>query len=137
MPEARYSEQFQRAIRKAKLDLATVRAACEEILADPLSVRGSHLLRYEWSGFRGADLDRRRRIIYRVCEECIRCHHQEQHPLDCCGWTTRDDGAAMVNFVDLVDYHESAGRRRGHAATQYGFAAPEPAQPEELGKPKG
>ena len=58
MPEARYSEQFQRAIRKAKLDLATVRAACEEILADPLNARGSHLLRYEWSGFRGADLDR-------------------------------------------------------------------------------
>lgn len=106
--EARFSRQFIRATKR--LDRHVLTQACRSIVTDPYNAAGSHLLRHEWVGFRGADFDGRQRIIYRVCEECRRLHNETRNPLACCADV--EGSRFIVTFVDFGDYHASAGRRR-------------------------
>jgi hypothetical protein len=115
MYEARYSVQFQRAIRREPRE--EMRNACEEILADPYNARGSHPLSHDWAGFRGAEFSRTGRIIFRICEECVQKHQESLSPLDCCA--RPELPRQIVNFVDFGNYHASAGRRRLRPARSY------------------
>lgn len=124
MPEVRFTREFLRNTKKEDID--AIREACREISADPYHARGSHRLSHDWSGFRAADFVRGKRIIYRVCEECIRLHQDEGGPFDCC----RDAEAPrdFLTFVDFGDYHDSAGRRRLQRAASYRVDAPSDAE---------
>src|SRR5438309_781482 len=113
--EVRFTIQFLRATRK--VDSESLRVALEEIAHDPYSARGSHTLSHDWAGFRAADFTRRERIIYRVCEECVRNHQETLHALDCCTQPERPKN--LITFVDFGDYHPSAGRRRLIRARSY------------------
>jgi hypothetical protein len=115
MFEARRTEQFKRATKK--VDQNALDAARDEILADPYNARGSHALSHDWAGFRAADFDAKNRIIYRICEECVKKHQEALHPLDCC--SNPDRSTNVVTFVDFGDYHAGAGRRRLRPASYY------------------
>lgn len=119
--EARFTAQFLRATRKEDAD--ELRRICEEITSEPYVARGSEPLSYEWAGFRAAVFDRKKRIIYRICEECIRKHQKGLAPLACCLDPNRPE--RVVTFVDFGDYHASAGRRRLKPAREYGVVNPE------------
>jgi mRNA-degrading endonuclease YafQ of YafQ-DinJ toxin-antitoxin module len=120
MYEARFTRQFLRATRKESQ--LVLRAALDEIAENPLTARGSHPLSYEWAGFRAADFAQGKRIMYRVCEECVQRRQQEIHPLDCCAIAGGIE--RTVTFVDFGDYHADAGRRRLRPALNY--TVPEP-----------
>jgi mRNA-degrading endonuclease YafQ of YafQ-DinJ toxin-antitoxin module len=115
MYEIRLTTAFIRATKKE--DLEALKQALEEIAANPYTARDSHLLRHEWAGFRAADFVRGKRIIYRICEECVSKHQEEMKPLPCC--TQTDAHKILVTFVDFGDYHTSAGRRRLRPASVY------------------
>jgi hypothetical protein len=115
MFEARYSVEFQRAVRREPRE--DMKNACEQILADPYHARGSHPLSHDWAGFRGAGFSRTGRIIFRICEECVQKHQEALTPLDCCA--RLESPKQMVNFVDFGNYHASAGRRRMRPARSY------------------
>jgi mRNA-degrading endonuclease YafQ of YafQ-DinJ toxin-antitoxin module len=104
--KACYTQQFRRSTKKA--DQKALKEACEEILADPYNARDSHRLRYDWAGFRAATFTGPDRIIFRVCEECVRLREQKVRPLGCCEQESPDN--AIVTFVDFGDYH--SGKRR-------------------------
>jgi mRNA-degrading endonuclease YafQ of YafQ-DinJ toxin-antitoxin module len=115
MYEVRVTRQFIRATRRtAREDMD---AAMDAIIADPFNARGSHLLAHDWSGFRGADFTGRERIIYRVCEECVRRQQTLISPLACCA--QEDRNPLVITFVDFGDYHQTAGRRRIRPARAY------------------
>lgn len=115
MYKALLTEQFLRATKGA--DTESLREALGEIVADPERARGSHPLKNEWSGFRGADYTKRDRIVFRVCEECVRKHQEALHPLACCSDPEGDK--QVVTFVDFGDCHISAGRSRLTPARAY------------------
>jgi hypothetical protein len=76
--EARFTAQFLRATKKR--DLQALRGACEEIVSAPYAARRSETLSYEWAGFRSAVYVGGKRIIFRVCEECVRKHQEALAP---------------------------------------------------------
>jgi mRNA-degrading endonuclease YafQ of YafQ-DinJ toxin-antitoxin module len=115
MSEVRFTREFIRATKKENVE--TIRAACEEIAENPYTARGSHRLSHDWSGFRAADFAKSKRIIYRVCDECVRLRQQSQTPLDCC--EIEDPAPDFLTFVDFGDYHSNAGRRRLRPSPQY------------------
>jgi Txe/YoeB family toxin of Txe-Axe toxin-antitoxin module len=115
MYDVRVTRQFVRATRK--VDRSLLEKARDDIVADPYQGRGTHLLAHDWSGVRAADFDGRHRIIYRVCEECVKLQLTEQNPLACCGQPDRP--LLVITFVDFGDYHDSAGRRRLRPAGFY------------------
>jgi mRNA-degrading endonuclease YafQ of YafQ-DinJ toxin-antitoxin module len=115
MYEVRLTRQFIRATKKE--DLKALHTALLEIAENPFTARGSHTLSHEWAAFRAADFTKTDRIIYRVCEECVRNHQQDVKPLGCCA----DPAASkqVVTFIDFGNYHASAGRRRLRPASSY------------------
>jgi mRNA-degrading endonuclease YafQ of YafQ-DinJ toxin-antitoxin module len=113
----RYTREFQRSIKK--VDRGKLEQAIDEILADPYNARGSHRLKHDWSGYRAADFEGPDRIIFRVCEECIRLNELALHPLDCCDEEDRD--GARITFVDFGDYH--SGKRRSLRRKLYTFGS--------------
>ena len=58
--------------------MAAVKETCEEIATAPYTARGTHTLSHEWAGFRAADFVRGKRILYRVCEECVQKHQESK-----------------------------------------------------------
>lgn len=115
MSEVRFTREFIRATKKE--DIEAIRTACQEITANPYTARGSHRFSHDWSGFRAADFAKAKRIIYPVCDECIRLRQQAQTPLDCC--EVEYPAPDFLTFVDFGDYHSNAGRRRLRPSPQY------------------
>lgn len=115
MYEVLFTLHFLKATKKE--DAALLKQAIEEILANPYIARNSHLLAHEWAGFRAADFIRGKRIIYRICDECVQRHHEGLRPLACCEQPSGNKN--VVTFVDFGDYHANAGRRRLRPASEY------------------
>lgn len=121
MYEARLTKQFIRATKKEDSDL--LKTAISEILTNPYFARGSHAISYEWAGFRAADFIKGKRIIYRICEECVKNHQEEIRPFSCCSQT--EATKLIVIFVDFGDYHASAGRIRLRPVNSYEISEPQ------------
>ena len=121
MSEVRFTREFIRSTKKE--DIEAIREACEEIAADPYRARGSHLLSHDWSGFRAANYQQGKRIIYRVCEECIRLKMDQTGQFECC--KNAEGPRDFLTFVDFGDYHASTGRRRVQRSGTYRFDEPD------------
>jgi mRNA-degrading endonuclease YafQ of YafQ-DinJ toxin-antitoxin module len=126
MPEARFTEQFIKATKKEDIEKLT--KVLEDIAASPYTAQGSHKLSHDWAGFRAANFAQGKRIIYRVCGECIQNHQRVLNPLSCCLPT--DEEPSFVTFVDFGDYHACAGRRRLRPASTYPISEPNPPDEE-------
>jgi mRNA-degrading endonuclease YafQ of YafQ-DinJ toxin-antitoxin module len=117
-----FVNQFRRGI--VDIDKDHLKSIIDDLLTDPYHGHETHLLHRRWEGFRAADYDAKRRIIYRVCEECIAQQWQSTNPLDCCAEETCDP--LRVTFVDFGDYHASAGSGRLSPPYKYKNATDEP-----------
>lgn len=123
-PEIRVTSQFMKAVKKAvkQREMANVMEALREIATAPETAAGSHPLAYTWAGMRAANCPvvKRNRIIFKACEECVRCGHRvhpKMHKLDCCDELVQP--LDRVTFVDYGNYHQSAGSRRHTTRKQY------------------
>ena len=117
MYEVRVTRQFIRATRKtARVDMEAARDA---IIEGPYDPRNSHTLSHDWAGFRAWEFDRRDRIIYRVCEECVQKNQCDLHPLACCEESEARRPLQVITLVDFGDYHASTGGRRLRPARFY------------------
>lgn len=78
----------------------------QELLKEPYKAAEAERLKHELRGLRSARVDKRIRIIYRICEECRELGDGAYRPLDCCA----DPAAAhdrTVNILCLSDHYES------------------------------
>lgn len=100
-----YSEQF-----KEKLDSKEFRslrgriyAKCALLRQSPYGAAHSERLRYDLSGKRSARVDKRVRLIFTVCEECIR-EHLWPNRNNCCDDPSVRNPNTIV-FLDIWSHY--------------------------------
>lgn len=72
---------------------------------DPMGPAHSELLKYQYKGLRSAHVNKKWRLIYKVCEECIRCQFQNFNPLPCCCGDEPCD-PQLVNVTELSEHYQ-------------------------------
>ncbi len=99
----RYSHQFQSQIgqrffrRQNWRELITQRL--EILLSDPQRAARAERLSQQFAGLRSARIDRRYRIIYKLCRECVSFDDRTRWPLDCCVLGEVDESAVNILFI--------------------------------------
>lgn len=105
MYEAEYSEPFKEKIAGPRFRYIAkrIKSKCELIRQMPYGACHSERLKGNYVGKRSGQLDERLRVIYIVCEECMK-HGDQQWNLDncakCLGLPKK-----LIKFIDIVDYH--------------------------------
>lgn len=101
--DAQYSETFNAKKNDPKFQGQDerIKDKCNLIRSAPYTACRSERLKWKWSGKRSGHLDKRFRIIYMICEECIRLGDKKRNNCaDCEGIALR-----RVRFIDITDYH--------------------------------
>lgn len=103
--EVRYSRQFRAQLetRPFLQRNSEIAARLQTMFADPYTAARAKRLTGRHTGRRSARLDRRWRIIYRLCVECRQLGDQARAPLDCCAHGGTSD--RTINILCLGDYH--------------------------------
>ncbi len=83
--------------------IARVRRVAEMLGVDPYRAARAERLTADLGGLRSARIDRRLRLLYRICGECRTMGDQERRALQCCSSGRTTD--ATVNLLYVVDYH--------------------------------
>lgn len=105
MYEALYSRTFyeKKGSPRFRLIIEKIEEKCDLIRQAPYTACHSERLKGNYRGKRSAQLDKRLRIIYMVCEECMKQgDHQWNHKdcSDCVGTPVK-----CIRFIDITDYH--------------------------------
>lgn len=102
--EVRYSRQFRAQLETRPFLQCKARSpAPADIVRRPLHGGAGETADGPHAGRRSARLDRRWRIIYRLCVECRQLGDQARAPLDCCAHGGTSD--RTINILCLGDYH--------------------------------
>ena len=86
MYEPVFTKEFQRCVRRYASIAKLIQKEVGSILQDPY--HNSELLtktKHDWRGWRSRRVTRSFRIVYAVCEECIRRSYRERGYLMCSG----------------------------------------------------
>ena len=76
----------------------------ELLTQDPYGAARSEQLRHDFAGLRSAVLLDQWRLIFKVCEECLRNQMQESNPLDCCR-NEIELPDRTVNIIDISNHY--------------------------------
>ena len=102
--EAEYSETFNEKKEGAfRLMAERIEEKCNLIRQAPYAACRSERLKGNLRGKRSGQLDRRYRLVYMVCEECVKqCDRERnlEHCPDCEGEPLR-----RIRFINITDYH--------------------------------
>ncbi len=103
--DVRYSRVFRRQLSMADLRplAATIERRIGVLLQDPYQAAGAERLRNQFAGLRSARIDRRWRIIYRICGECRQLGDQRRRSLDCC--LVGGTADRTVNILMVSDHY--------------------------------
>jgi Txe/YoeB family toxin of Txe-Axe toxin-antitoxin module len=103
--EAQYSDTFFR--KKNGLQfrhiVKKIEEKCNMIREAPYTACRSERLRGDLRGKRSGQIDRRLRLIYMVCEECINRNDYRHNHKDCPDCTKIP--LKRIRFIDITDYH--------------------------------
>ena len=71
---------------------------------DPYRAAGSERLKYDWVGLRSAELVQQWRLIFKICQECVRQNLQANNPIDCCRGDLESNDE-FVNVIEISDHY--------------------------------
>jgi Txe/YoeB family toxin of Txe-Axe toxin-antitoxin module len=79
----------------------TIQKKCDLIRQAPYGACKSERLRYNLTGKRSGRINDQYRLIYMVCEECIKTGDQINNSCKGC----QNKPLKIVRFIDITDYH--------------------------------
>ncbi len=105
MYSVRYSQTFADRLDTPPFNAMrnTIEDKVTLVLHAPYGACKSERLKYKWTRKRSAHIDKRYRLIFKVCQECERDNQQEpNHMVNCmpCGVPL-----TTVNFLDITDHY--------------------------------
>ena len=105
MYEDEYSATFKEKVASARFRLIArrIQQKCNLIRQAPYQACRSERLKGNYRGKRSGQLNERFRIIYMVCEECIKQGDQEWNLEDCAD--CEGNPVKRIKFIDITDYH--------------------------------
>lgn len=82
----------------------TIEKRCNSINQLPYRACKSEKLKYNWARKRSGHINKKYRIIYKVCEECRKRNEGEpNHMIKCLSCDDTPD--KTVNYLAITDYH--------------------------------
>lgn len=101
----RYSKYFvdQLQTRQHRRHKDDIDKSLNVLSANPYSARRSKRLKGPLAGLRSARIDRRWRLIFRLCEECESLGDKSRRPLDCC--FTGETESRTMNVLCISDHY--------------------------------